>query len=166
LDTLPGKPPFANVDDDTPFETIGGGRLGEAGPLADEDYQALASFRYFIRRFLATSETLARRQELNPQQHQCMLAIAGRPPGMVPTIGYLAERLLIEHNSAVGLVDRLVSQGLAERRPGQEDRRQIHVYLTSRGTAVLEALSQGHRAELRVLAPRLVKALRYIVGER
>jgi DNA-binding MarR family transcriptional regulator len=166
MDTLPGKPVFVSVENDARFETLGERPGDEDRPIADDDYRALANFRYLIRGFLATSETLARHQDLNPQQHQCLLAIAGRPPGVAPTIGYIAERLLIEHNSAVGLVDRLVSQGLVERRPSQEDRRQVHVHLTPHSTAVLEALSHGHREELRVLAPQLVKALRQIVGER
>src|SRR5262249_49506804 len=102
-------------------------RQDELGPIADEDYQALANFRYLIRSFLAKSEMLAHQQDLSPQQHQCLLAIAGRATGLTPTVGYLAERLMIEHNSAVGLVDRLVSQGLVERRPHQEDRRQVLV---------------------------------------
>jgi DNA-binding MarR family transcriptional regulator len=154
------------VERDASFDAISEGRQDETGPIADEDYRALANFRHLIRGFLATSEILARQLDLSPQQHQCLLAIAGRPSGVAPTIGYIAEHLLIEHNSAVGLVDRLVNQGLVERRPGQEDRRQVRVHLTPHGTAVFEALSRGHRAELRVLAPRLVRALRQIVGER
>jgi DNA-binding MarR family transcriptional regulator len=39
-----------------------------------------------------------------------LLAIKGSPDGP-PTVGDLAERLAIRHNSAVGLINRLVSAG-------------------------------------------------------
>jgi DNA-binding MarR family transcriptional regulator len=129
------------------------------------DFQALAELRYLIRQFLDRSETMAGERGLTPQQHQLMLAIAGRPEGVAPTIGYLAERLLIRHHSAVGLVDRLEAQGLVEREPGADDRRRVNVRLTERGATVLRDLSASHRAELRLLAPRLVGALGAVVAD-
>ncbi len=128
------------------------------------DYRALAEFRFLIRRFLASSEEMVRTKGITPQQHQLMLAIEGRAPGDEPTIRYLAERLRIKHHSAVGLVDRLSGQGLVERAHVSSDRRQVYVRLTARGAEVLEALSTGHRQELRTLAPRLVEALQSVVS--
>jgi DNA-binding MarR family transcriptional regulator len=161
LDTLPGNPPFV---DNTLDRSNRPRFAGEARAPTEVDYAALATFRYLIRRFLATSEGIARTRGLNPQQHQCLLAIAGRPNDFPPTVGYLASRLLIEHHSAVGLVDRLVGQGLVERRPSEEDRRQVEVHLTKNGAALLERLAHAHRDELRVLAPRLVRSLEDVVG--
>ncbi|MGH2460793.1 MAG: MarR family winged helix-turn-helix transcriptional regulator, partial [Chloroflexota bacterium] len=128
------------------------------------DYQSLAECRYLIRRFLASSEELAKGKGMTPQQHLLMLAIAGRPAGEEPTIRYLADRLRIKHHSAVGLVDRLGAQGLIEREHSSIDRRQVFVRLTKQGAAVLENLSASHRQELRTLAPRLVDALRAVVS--
>lgn len=130
-----------------------------------EDFRALAEFRYLIRQFLETSEDLARARGVTPRQHQLMLALAGRPAGVEATVGYLAGRLLIRHHSAVGLVDRLESQGLVERESGAGDRRKVIVRLTARGAELLRDLSEGHRSELRLLAPRLVAALGTVVGE-
>jgi hypothetical protein len=48
------------------------------GDLADEDYTALADFRHALRQFLAFSEQAATTCGLTPQQHQALLAIAGR----------------------------------------------------------------------------------------
>jgi DNA-binding MarR family transcriptional regulator len=163
VDTLPGKPAFV---DETSVESGLRGFSGAVAAPAEVDYTALATFRYLIRSFLATSEGIARSQGLSPQQHQCLLAIAGRPRASAPTVGYLADRLLIEHHSAVGLVDRLAAQGLVERRPSEADRRYVEVYLTERGAAILETLSFAHRDELRILAPRLVTALQGVVGAR
>jgi DNA-binding MarR family transcriptional regulator len=64
------------------------------------DYQALADFRYEIRRFLSFSERLVRAAGLEPQQHQALLAIKGLPTHRIATIGVLSERLLIQHHSA------------------------------------------------------------------
>lgn len=133
-------------------------------PVSDSDYRALAQFRFLIRHFLAVSERIARVHGLSPQQHQCLLAIAGRPVSTEPTIGYLAARLMIEHHSAVELVDRLAEGGFVERRPNEADRRQVLVVLTPQGEAILANLSASHREELRVLAPRLVEALTSVVG--
>jgi DNA-binding MarR family transcriptional regulator len=127
------------------------------------DYRALAEFRYLIRQFLAASEEMARERGVTPQQHQLMLAIAGRPPEAEPTIGYLAERLLLEHHSAVGLVDRLSAQGLVAREQHAIDRRQVLVRLTDRGQAMLDNLAASHRQELRQLGPQLVTALAKVV---
>ena len=44
------------------------------------DYQALAEMRYQIRRFLHFSERSVRKAELEPRQHQLMLALKALPP--------------------------------------------------------------------------------------
>ena len=85
--------------------------------LALSDYQALAELRYQIRLFLRFSEEAARRMGLESQQHPLRLAIKGLPPGMRPTIGTLAERMQIQHLSAVELVNRLSSGGMVRRKP-------------------------------------------------
>ena len=124
------------------------------------DYQALAEFRYQIRRFLRFSEDAARQAGLEPQHHQLILAIKGAPNSMEPHIGYLAECLQIQHHSAVELVGRLVKRGLIERIRGKEDRREVHVKLTARGERILNDLSLYHRDELRTAAPALVGILK------
>src|SRR6516165_9494276 len=93
--------------------------------LTDQDYRALADFRYRVRRFLHFSEEAARRESLEPHQHQMLLAIRALDAGGGPTVGKLAEYLLIRHHSAVGLVDRLAGRGLAKRVRTGPDRRQV-----------------------------------------
>src|SRR5712692_2945540 len=90
------------------------------------DYEALAELRYQIRRFLHFSEQAARAAGLEPHQHQLLLALKGLPaPGEPASIGWLAERLQIQHHSAVELVDRLAERGLASRSRAPSDRRQV-----------------------------------------
>src|ERR1700729_195664 len=86
------------------------------------DYQALAASRFEIRRFLNVSERLVHAAGIEPQQHQALLAIKGLPAHRVATIGGLAERLLIQHHSAVELVNRLEAKGLLRRTRGVADR--------------------------------------------
>ena len=124
------------------------------------DYQALAEFRYRIRLFLRSSEAAARNAGVEPQHHQIMLAIKGKPPDEEPRITYLAERLQIQHHSAVELVDRLEEKGLASRTRSSEDRRAVFVQLTPHGERVLAELTLHTSRELRSAAPALVSSLR------
>src|SRR5580704_13267093 len=124
--------------------------------IKPSDYQALAEFRYQLRRFVRFSEDAAREAGVEPQHHQLMLAIKGKPDGEEPRIAYLAERLQIQHHSAVELVDRLVNKGLITRTRGDEDRREVHVQLTAKGERMLGELTLHMRAELRSAAPTLV----------
>lgn len=124
-------------------------------PISKAEYEALAEFRYAVRQFLAFSEEAAKSVGLTPRQHQALLAVRGAPGGQTLTVGELAERLHIQPNSAVGLVDRLEADDLVTRVSRAGDRRQVFVSLTPRGRSVLEQLSTAHRAELRRVGPRL-----------
>ena len=124
------------------------------------DYQALADFRYEIRRFLNFSEQAARNAKIEPHQHQALLAIRGQAEGIRVTVGLLAERLQIEHHSAVELIDRLEKRGLIQRSRGEKDRRQVTLRLTLRAEHLLRRLSISHREELCLTAPRLIEALK------
>jgi DNA-binding MarR family transcriptional regulator len=124
------------------------------------DYQALAEFRYQLRRYVRIGEEAARTAGIESQQHQLMLAVKGAPHGEQPRIAYLAERLQIQHHSAVELVDRMEKKGLILRARGENDRREVHVQLTARGDRVLAELTSQMREELRSAAPALVATLR------
>lgn len=131
------------------------------------DYQSLAEFRHQIRRFLHFSEHVARNAGLEPRQHQLLLAIKGLPPNVRPRIAELAERLQIQHHSAVELVNRLEMGGLVRRERGKEDRREVLLQLTPRGERLLRDLSLYHRTELRSQGPALLDALeRVMQGSR
>src|SRR5579859_1465853 len=127
--------------------------------VSDTDYETLASFRAALRRFLRVSEDLAHGLGLTPQQHQAMLAIRGYPGGTQPTVGQLAARLQVNHNSAVGLVTRLVNHGYARREPSKQDQRRVHVTLTAKGHGILDKLTEAHRIELRHVGPEIARLL-------
>ncbi|MCZ2152154.1 MAG: MarR family transcriptional regulator [Bryobacterales bacterium] len=127
--------------------------------LSLHDYRELAAFRHLLRLFLHFSESQAREHGLEPQQHQALLALKGIPEGRRPTIGDLAERLLLRHHTTVELVNRLESAGLVQRRPGTEDRREILLHLTAKGSRKLASLSVAHQEELRIKGPELAHVL-------
>lgn len=130
--------------------------------LSGERYEALAEFRYQLRRFQRFSEASARSADLEPQQHQLMLAIKGSPEGSL-TVGQLAERLQIQHHSAVELVARAETRGLVIRTRGEADRRQVFVTLTPAGAKTLSELSWVHHRELQSAAPELIRVLQRII---
>ena len=130
------------------------------------DYQSLAELRYQIRRFLHFSEQASREAGLEPRQHQFMLALKGLPHGVRPRIGELAERLQIQHHSAVELVNRLSAGGYVRRHRAHEDRREVLLALTPKGERILRDLSLHHRAELRQQGPKLIAALKRVTHTR
>jgi DNA-binding MarR family transcriptional regulator len=129
------------------------------------DYQALAEFRYQIRRFLHFSERAVKSSGLERGQYQLMLAIKGMPAGVRPRIRELATRMQILHHSAVELVNRLEARGYVRRERALDDRREVLLALTPRGEKVLSQLALHHREELRSAGPALVGALRRVMRE-
>lgn len=130
--------------------------------LEAAEYRKLEEFRFQIRRFLSFSEAAARASGIEPQQHQALLALKGMPQDCVPTIGHLADRLLLKHHSAVGLVDRLETLGLVTRQASADDARQVLLRLSAKGERILHRLSLTHHKELEETGPKLVAALRSI----
>jgi DNA-binding MarR family transcriptional regulator len=132
---------------------------GKNVDLRNAEYIALAEFRYQLRRFSRHMEEQVREQGVNPQQYQVVLAVRGLPPGQAPTVGRLAERMQLNHNSMVELVNRCEQAGLLQRTRSDLDRREVTVAITSRGEALLSKLGAAAREELRGRGPALVKAV-------
>jgi DNA-binding MarR family transcriptional regulator len=133
--------------------------------LSLSDYQALAEFRFQIRKFLHFSEKAVQASGLERGQYQLMLAIKGMPEGVRPRIRELANRMQIQHHSAVELVNRLEKRGFVRRERAQEDRREVLLELTPKGEKVLAELALHHHEELQSAAPGLVAALRKVMQE-
>jgi DNA-binding MarR family transcriptional regulator len=129
-----------------------------------QDIQALAEFRYHIRRFLHASEQLLKSAGLKPQQYQLMLHIKAAVDDRPNTISHIAERLQIQHHSTVELADRLTNKGLIRRKRAGDDRRQVLLELTPKGEKVLRELALHHREELRSNGPGLVGSLKKVLS--
>jgi DNA-binding MarR family transcriptional regulator len=131
----------ASVRDETTAEV--------AEPLTKQDFEALARFRFGIRRYLRFSEETVRRHGVTPQQYQLLLAIKGFPGRDWAVVRELADRLQLRHHSVVELVNRAQAQGLVHRTTDPDDARAVRVVLTDRGEHLLDRLSALHRDELR-----------------
>jgi DNA-binding MarR family transcriptional regulator len=132
-------------------------------PTTTAEYQALAQFRFLIRRFLNNSERAAQSVGLQPQQYMVLLALRGLPYALEPSIRNLAERQKIRPHSTVELVDRMEKGGLLRRERSVEDRRSVLVCVTARGERLLSRLVRHRIAELRVSAPALIRALKSVL---
>jgi DNA-binding MarR family transcriptional regulator len=121
--------------------------------LTAEAAAPVAEFRAALRRFLRTSEQVARASGLTPQRQLLMLMIKGAPRLTEhATVTDLAERLQLAQSTVTELVRRAEEVGLIEREPSAKDGRVVLLRLTPEGERRLArsftALA-GERAELR-----------------
>jgi len=115
-------------------------------------FQALANFRYELRRFLRFSEDAARLEGLTPLQYQLLLQIAGYPGRTWAVVGELAERLQMAPHGLVALLSRCERAHLVERRRSTTDRRQVEVHLAPKGAAVVAKVAARNWPELQALS--------------
>jgi DNA-binding MarR family transcriptional regulator len=126
------------------------------------DYEALARFRFELRKFLAFSEAAANSAGLTARQHQALLAISGLSRREALSVGDLARYLLIRHHTAVELVDRMARLKILRRGVDPADGRRVLVQLTREGERRLQRLSRIHLRELRAIGPTLTKMLKLL----
>ena len=128
--------------------------------LHSDDYEALASFRYAIRKFLSFSRrALAEEAQLTPEQYEALLALKAFSGETGLSISVLSERLQVKPHTVVSLVDKLEELQFARRAQGTADRRQVFVSLTPAGSRVLAKVAVLHRREMRIRSPEMIDAL-------
>ncbi len=111
------------------------------------DFQALAEFRYQLRKYLRFSEQVTHQQGVTPLQYLLLLQIKGYPGRAWASVAELAERLQAQHHGVVALVSRCEALDLVQRRASTTDLRKVEVHLTPQGDALVTQLVQLHRAE-------------------
>lgn len=124
--------------------------------LRKGDFEALADFRYQIRRYLRFSETISQQHGITVLQYLLLLQLKGYPGRDWATIAELAERLQSHHHGVVTLVSRCEQAGLVERRRGERDKRVVQVLLLPKGEQLLAQLALLHREQLLNLGDQLV----------
>jgi len=128
--------------------------------LEPDDYEALANFRYAMRKFLGFSRrALKTEAHLTPEQYEALLALKAFSSKSGLTIGQLSERLQVKHHTAVSLVNRMEEVGLVRRESNEADRRQVFVSLTPTGSRILAQVAVVHRKEIRIRSPEMIEAL-------
>jgi DNA-binding MarR family transcriptional regulator len=131
---------------------------------AQSRLKSLAEFRFQMRKFLSFSEIASERYGIPAQQYQLMQVIAAMPEDQQASITYLAERMILRHNSTVELVDRAERAGLVRRENDPKDLRRSIVQLTPEGQKSLQRLVAEHLKELAPLCEPLIHALRELQG--
>ena len=124
-----------------------------------QDFENLLAFRVALRRFQRWSEDRAGAVGLTHVQHQLLVAIKGHPGGQPPSVGQLADYLLLQSHSAVGLVDRAEAAGFVRRRADLDDARVVRVELTPEGDRLVTELTRATLTEMRKLAIALNNVL-------
>jgi len=131
-----------------------------ASQLHPDDYEALANFRYAMRKFLSFSRrALKTEAQLTPEQYEALLALKVFSKESGVTVGQLSERLQVKHHTAVSLVNRMEEVGLVRREPNEVDRREVFVRMTPTGSRILDQVAILHRQELRIRSPEMIEAL-------
>ena len=125
----------------------------------------LAEFRYQLRKFLSFSEMASESLGISAQQYQLLQVIATLPEGQESSISYIAERMVVRHNTAVELVDRAEKAGLVHRVADLNDHRRSLVEATSRGNDLLGQLVPVHLAEVRTENGELLRSLQQLIGK-
>jgi DNA-binding MarR family transcriptional regulator len=122
---------------------------------SDRDYAALLAFRTELRRFQRWSDQQAQAAGLTHAQHQLLLAVRGHLDPRGPTVGEVAEYLLLKPAATVELLDRVERGGFVRRRQDGADRRVVRLQLTPLGERCLATITTIVVPMVRELAPLL-----------
>jgi DNA-binding MarR family transcriptional regulator len=113
----------------------------------------VADFREALRRFLRTSERVARQSGLTPQRHLLLLMIKGARDGSEKsTVTELAERLQLAQSTVTELVSRAEEIGLVERERSSDDGRIAILRLAPEGERRLAQVFTSNERERQALS--------------
>ena len=108
-----------------------------------------AELRLWLRLLTCTTmiETEIRRRmrdrfDITLPRFDLMAQLEREPDGM--TLGDLSRRMMVSNGNVTGLVDRLVAEGLLQRRQSDTDRRAHYVSLTEAGRRGFAAMAAEH----------------------
>lgn len=134
---------------------------GEVRPAVDRETAATSDDKLELRvwlRLLSCANRIEQdvRQELRAAfgmtlpRFDLLSQLERAPRGL--TMGEISRRLMVTRGNVTGLIDRLVEEGLVERRSMPTDRRANIVRLTPAGTAAFREMLPNHEA---VIAAKL-----------
>lgn len=108
-----------------------------------------------MRRFQRWSEDQAGEVGLTHVQHQLLVAIKGHPGPTPPAVREIADYLMMQRHSAVGLLHRAQAAGFVRRRPDPRDARIVRVELTETGDRLVTELAESHLLQVYELTETL-----------
>lgn len=137
-----------------------------ARTISKQDIEARSAFRHQLRRFDHSSEQTARKHGITLPQYLLLLHAKGMPGRSWALVGELAQRMVLEHHSVVGLVSRCEAAGLVKRKRSNEDARQVEVHLTAKGERAMNAVAIAQSDELKGLVRMLAAAAKRTLRRR
>jgi DNA-binding MarR family transcriptional regulator len=101
-----------------------------------EEFREAAALRASLRKFMRSSERIAREEGLTPSRHLLLLMIKTANGGR-STVTELAERMQLTQSTVTELVTRAEAAGLLDREQSADDARVFWLHLTDNGEARL-----------------------------
>lgn len=101
-----------------------------------EEFREAAALRAALRKFMRSSERIAREEGLTPSRHLLLLMIKTATGGR-STVTQLADRMQLTQSTVTELVTRAESAGLIRREQSDEDARVSWLRLTVEGESRL-----------------------------
>lgn len=138
-------------------DTIPDSELSEDELIRALDEMFLTMMRFTKKQILEES---IHQSVITPPQFGMLYALFARGP---QTMKDLSEIMDLTHGAATGLVDRLHRLGLVERERSNEDRRVVHVAMTSEGRKLIERIAQRRHAILRKIIEQLTSEERRLM---
>ena len=114
--------------------------VGHRATMSEEQLHATGHWSSILRAYALTIRLTLKGFRLTEQQYATLLEIHSSDPARPLTVGTLAARLGIRHNSAVAAINRLCERGFVSRVRSKKDRRMVCLQLTGDGRAVLTKL--------------------------
>lgn len=93
----------------------------------------------------AVHQSLASRAKAQGLQVEAWRVLEALDSGERPTMGQLAQKVLMNPSALSKLVDRMVSDGLVHRQIGREDQRQVNLLITALGTKRMHQMRESVR---------------------
>jgi DNA-binding MarR family transcriptional regulator len=129
--------------------------------VSKSEIEARSAFRQQLRQFERFGEDAARQYGITFSQYLILLHIKGMPDRTWALVGELAQKMVLEHHSVVGLVSRCELAGLVKRKRSLQDARQVEVHLTAKGERALNAIAGAMADELKALLAYLTVVSRH-----
>ena len=99
-------------------------------------------------RLLAGEAEVLARHDLTPPQYNVLRILRGAGDQGLPC-NQIADRMVTADPDITRLLDRLETKRLVRRQRCQEDRRQVHCWITAEGLALLDRLDEPVRLAIR-----------------
>ena len=124
----------------------------------------LIEFWLRVQSFLQIRSNIARAAGLRSREYELLLAVKAVPDSHRASISVLAERLLLQHHVAAGMVKSLAKKGLLVAKRSPHDRRALSIQLTATGERLLREIVAKSLNGLQLEGPRIRMSLKRVIA--